>query len=89
MDEQVVKELEEIVGADNVSIAPADRITHSYDATQQRYLPDVVVYAGTTEEVSRIVTTGQPQEDPGLAARRRQRLYRRQPCRSGAASCWC
>lgn len=55
MDEQVVKELEEIVGADNVSIAPADRITHSYDATQKQHLPEAVVYACTTEAVSRIM----------------------------------
>ncbi len=55
MDGRVVTELEEIVGAANVSTAQTDRITHSYDATQQRFLPDAVVYAATTDEVSRIV----------------------------------
>lgn len=55
MDEQVVKELAGIVGAENVTISRAERITYSYDATQQRHLPDVVVYAGSTEEVSRIM----------------------------------
>jgi glycolate oxidase len=66
MDEQVVKELEEIVGAENVSTAPTDKITHSYDATQQRYLPDVVVYAATTEEVSRIVRLANLRKIPVL-----------------------
>ena len=55
MNAQIVKELIDIAGKDNVSTAMADKITHSYDATQQRYLPDVVVYAATTEQVSRIV----------------------------------
>jgi glycolate oxidase len=55
MDEQIVQELISIVGKENVSTAVADKITHSYDATQERHLPDVVVYAETTEEVSRVV----------------------------------
>ncbi|NOR24061.1 MAG: FAD-binding protein [Desulforhopalus sp.] len=55
MDEHVVKELIEIVGKENVSTAVSDKITHSYDATQEKHLPDVVVYAGTTEEVSQVV----------------------------------
>ena len=55
MDQQVVKELQDIVGKENVSTAISDKITHSYDATQERHLPDVVVYAGTTEQVSQVV----------------------------------
>ncbi len=55
MDEQIVKELIDIAGKDNVSTATSDKITHSYDATQQRFLPDIVVYAETTEQVSLVV----------------------------------
>lgn len=55
MNTQAVDELIEIVGRENVSTATSDKITHSYDATQERHLPDVVVYAATTEEVSRVV----------------------------------
>lgn len=55
MDNRIVKELVDIVGKDNVSTAVSDKITHSYDATQERHLPDVVVYARTTEEVSLVV----------------------------------
>jgi len=55
MDDRVVNRLIEIVGKDNVLAAEADRITHSYDATQQKHLPEVVVYAHSTEEVRRVV----------------------------------
>ena len=55
MDEQVLKELREIVGPENVTTALTDRITHSYDATQERHLPEVVVHAGSTAEVSSVL----------------------------------
>ncbi|MBU1568695.1 MAG: FAD-binding protein [Proteobacteria bacterium] len=55
MDAQIIAELVEIVGADNVLTAPTDMITHSYDATQKCYMPDVVVYAEKTDEVARVV----------------------------------
>ncbi len=55
MDRNLINALTDVVGKDNVSSSMADRITHSYDATQQQYLPDVVVYASTVEEVSSIV----------------------------------
>lgn len=44
-----------LVGKENVSTAPADKITHSYDATQERHLPDIVVYAESTEQVAEVV----------------------------------
>lgn len=55
MNEQIVRELIDIVGKNDVSTAMSDKITHSYDATQEKHLPDVVVYAGTTEQVSLVV----------------------------------
>ncbi len=55
MYDQLVTELIDIVGKDNVLTAMSDRITHSYDATQEKHLPDVVVYAASTEEVSQVV----------------------------------
>lgn len=55
MHDQLVTELIAIVGKDNVLTAMSDRITHSYDATQEKHLPDVVAYAASTEEVSRVV----------------------------------
>ncbi len=66
MDAQVITELVEIVGADNVSTARTDKITHAYDATQKCYLPDVVVYAATTDEVARIVRLANRRKIPVL-----------------------
>lgn len=51
----IIESLREIVGAANVLTATTDRITHSYDATQERHLPDVVVYAASTDEVSKVM----------------------------------
>lgn len=47
--------LSEIVGEENIYTSMTDKITHSYDATQEQYLPDVVVYVSSTQEVSRVV----------------------------------
>jgi len=55
MNQEIIKELVEIVGKDNLTTDQIDKITHSYDATQKKYLPDVVVYASNNEEISRVV----------------------------------
>ncbi|HSL40565.1 MAG TPA: FAD-linked oxidase C-terminal domain-containing protein [Desulforhopalus sp.] len=55
MEKIVIEDLAAIVGAGNVSTAKNDRITHSYDATQERHLPAVVVYAETAAQVSAVV----------------------------------
>ncbi len=55
MNQEIIKELVEIVGEDNVSTDHIDKITHSYDATEKKYLPDAIVYAGNTVEISKIV----------------------------------
>ncbi|PID72473.1 MAG: glycolate oxidase subunit GlcD [Desulfobulbus propionicus] len=53
--QQIIKQLQKIVGPSNLQTSGADLITHSYDATQQEHRPDAVVYAETTEQVSNIV----------------------------------
>lgn len=55
MEQDILQDLIAAVGEENVSIEKADKITHSYDATQKRYLPDAVVYAESTEDISRVV----------------------------------
>lgn len=55
MNNDVVEQLVELVGQKNVSTETTDKITHSYDATQEQYLPDVVVYARSAQEVSQVV----------------------------------
>lgn len=66
IDTIVVAELESIVGATNVSIAESDRITHSYDATKEQFLPDVVVYAENTEEVRKVALLANTRKIPIL-----------------------
>ncbi len=51
----LVKEIERIVGKDHCLLSMEDRICYSYDATKQRYLPDIVVRPNTSEEISRII----------------------------------
>ena len=63
---QILQLLKDIVGADNVSSSIADRLTHSFDATQQQFLPDIVVHAGTADEVSRIVRLANTERIPIL-----------------------
>lgn len=55
LSENIIKELEKIVGNENVSTVKADRICYSYDATQLSFLPEVVVHPGSTDEISRIM----------------------------------
>jgi glycolate oxidase len=55
LSEQIINELKSIVGKDNVFTSKADRICYSYDATQQSFLPDVVVHPGSTDEISRVM----------------------------------
>src|SRR5690625_4926460 len=54
--EQVFKQLEKVVGEENVEKEQASLLAYSYDSTAQfQALPDAVVAPRTTEEVSQIV----------------------------------
>ncbi len=55
LSEQIIMDLQALSGNDNVSTVKADRICYSYDATQQSYLPEVIVHPGSAEEISRIM----------------------------------
>jgi glycolate oxidase len=55
LSEQIINELQAISGKANVSTEKADRICYSYDATQQSFLPEVVVHPGSAEEISDIL----------------------------------
>ena len=63
---QILQNLKDIVGAANVSNSSTDRITHSFDATQQQFLPEVVVHADTSEQVRRIVSLANAEKIPIL-----------------------
>ncbi len=53
--ETILETIKKIVGEKNISTASTDRLTHSYDATQQQFLPEVIVYTANTEQVRDIV----------------------------------
>ena len=55
IDKELYGELEKIVGQQRVSDADLDRVCHSYDATKQRAMPDVVIKPSSAQEVSEIL----------------------------------
>lgn len=52
---EIIRELKEIVGEENVLTSPEDLIVYSYDATFLEHKPDVVVLPRSTEEVSEVM----------------------------------
>jgi glycolate oxidase len=55
LDKEIYIILEKIVGEQFISDADVDRVCHSYDATKQRSLPDVVMRPGSAQEISAIM----------------------------------
>jgi glycolate oxidase len=55
IDKGLYKKLEAVVGEQYISDADLDRVCHSYDATKQRALPDVVIRPGSAQEISEIL----------------------------------
>ncbi|NOQ51851.1 MAG: FAD-binding protein [Desulfuromonadaceae bacterium] len=55
LNREFIAKLQEIVGKEHVETDKADLICYSYDATQRKFLPDVVVHPGTPQEISRIM----------------------------------
>jgi len=53
--QNIIKELTNIVGRDNILTKREDLICYSYDATNQKFLPDVVVFPRGAEEISLIL----------------------------------
>ena len=64
LETRIIKILKGIVGDKNVSAERADLICYSYDATQQKYLPDVVVYPGSADEISLIMKMANAEKVP-------------------------
>ena len=55
LSEKIIKELQEILGKDNVLTSKAERICYSYDATQLSFLPEVILQPGSTEEIALVM----------------------------------
>ncbi|MDY0190227.1 MAG: FAD-linked oxidase C-terminal domain-containing protein [Desulfuromonas sp.] len=52
---RVIRLIEDIVGAENMTTAAADMLCYSYDATQQTFLPDAVVFPEDAAQISLIM----------------------------------
>jgi glycolate oxidase len=52
---QIIEELTNIVGRDNVAAERQDLLCYSYDATQMEFLPDLVLFPADANEVSSIL----------------------------------
>jgi glycolate oxidase len=64
LEPHIIKALQEIVGAKNVFTEKADLILYSYDATQQKFLPEVVVRPASTAEIARIMQLANTEKIP-------------------------
>ena len=55
MEKRIKDALIAIVGSENFLDSVEDKICYSYDATNQKYLPDAVVFPGSAREVSEVL----------------------------------
>ena len=64
IERRVVDKIKRIVGKEHVHSEPEERVCYSYDATNQSYLPDLVVFPGNAQEVSDIVKLANEEKFP-------------------------
>lgn len=55
LDKAAIKNIQKIVGEENVAQDKETRICYSYDATNIKYLPDLIAYPRTPEQISAIL----------------------------------
>ena len=55
LSESVIRNLQGIAGSDNVLTSKEDRLCYAYDATNQIFLPDAVVFPSNVEDVSKVL----------------------------------
>ncbi len=55
LSKETVKQIIQIAGKENVVEDQESRICYSYDATNRRYLPDVIVFPRTPREISEVL----------------------------------
>ena len=67
VDGRAIKELRRIVGKERCLTDFEDRLVHSYDATKQSEVPDVVVKPKSAEEVSQVLRLANEREIPVYA----------------------
>ncbi len=54
-DKKLLRAIKSIVGKENVSTSPEERVCYSYDATNIKYLPDIVIHPHKVEQISQIM----------------------------------
>lgn len=64
MKKKLQKDVAEIVGEENVYSDITDKLAHSYDATRQEFLPDLVVYVENTEQIAALVQLANKEKIP-------------------------
>ncbi len=64
IEARIIRILSDIVGKENVTTAKADLLCYSYDATQLKFLPDVVVHPLTAAEISLIMKMANAEKIP-------------------------
>ena len=55
MNKEALNEITALVGKDSMLTAKEDRMCYSYDATNQKFLPEAVAFPRTTEQIARIM----------------------------------
>ena len=64
MEEKVINTIEKIVGKEYVHPELEERICYSYDATNRKSLPDLVVFPGDVQEISEILKLANKERFP-------------------------
>ncbi len=64
LDPIVIQTLKDIVGAENVTTDRADLLCYSYDATQQQFLPEIVVFPADARQIAGILKVANAQKIP-------------------------
>src|SRR3989338_883059 len=61
---KILKEIESIVGKDDLLTEKEDRICYSYDATNLKFLPEAIIFPQNTEEIYRILKIANREKIP-------------------------
>ncbi|MEW6616214.1 MAG: FAD-linked oxidase C-terminal domain-containing protein [Thermodesulfobacteriota bacterium] len=64
IEKRVVDKIKRIAGKEHVHSEPEERVCYSYDATNQSYLPDLVVFPGNVQEISDILKLANEEKFP-------------------------
>ena len=64
IEKRIVDKIKRIAGKEHVHSEPEERVCYSYDATNQTYLPDLVVFPGNAQEISDILKLANEENFP-------------------------